>query len=158
MKTDTFKFLFMVLLSVVLVSCSTSTSTSKLISIESYTFARTGDNGQLIRVESPAVFKKGEDVHLVLLNVGPFKKDDAGLNWFDMDLEVTDPDGKVLLSQTRMLGEAGHSALENNYAASPYGTCTNTTDLAAGEYKFKLIIYDKVGSGKATQTATFNLE
>jgi len=39
----------------------------------------------------------------VLINVGPFKKDDAGLNWFDMDLEVTDPEGKVILSQTSML-------------------------------------------------------
>jgi hypothetical protein len=158
MKTNMFKFLCMVLISVVLVSCSASTSISKLINIEGYTFARTGDNGQLIRVNNPAVFRKGEDVHLVLLNVGPFKKDEAGLNWFDLDLEVTGPDGKVLLSKTAMLGDAGHVALNNNHAASPYGSCTNTTNLETGEYKFKLTIYDKIGKGKATQTSTFKLE
>lgn len=158
MKTNKFKFLCLAVVSAVLVSCTTSTSTSKLISIEDYTFARNGDNGQVVAVDDPAVFKRGEDVHFVLLNVGPFKKDDAGLNWFDFDMEVTGPDGKVLLSQTGMLGAAGHVALENDHAKSPYGSCTNTSDLGPGEYKFKLTIYDKIGKGKASQTATFKLE
>ena len=157
MKTNKFKFLFLALVPIVLFSC-TSTSISKLISIEDYTFARSGENGQVVAVEDPAVFKRGEDVHFVLLNVGPFKKDDAGLNWFDFDMEVTGPDGKVLLSQNGMLGDAGHVALENDHAKSPYGSCTNTANLEPGEYKFKLVIYDKIGSGKASQTATFKLE
>jgi len=141
----------------VLISC-TSTSTSKLISIEDYTFARTGDGDQLVAVDDPAVFKRGDDVHLVLQNVGPFKKADDGLNWFDLDMEITNPDGEILLSQTGMLGDNGHIALENNRAKSPFATCTTTPDVAPGKYKFKLTIYDKIGSGKATQTATFTLE
>ena len=157
MKANLFKLLCIALMSVLFISC-TSTSTSKLISIEDYTFARTGDGNQLVAVDNPAVFKRGEAVHLVLKNVGPFKKADDGLNWFDLDMEITGPDGGILLSQTGMLGDAGHVALENNKAKSPYATCTTAPDVAPGKYKFKLTIYDKIGSGKATQTAVFTLE
>ena len=157
MKKNLFKFLCIALMSVILISC-TSTSTSKLISIEGYTFARTGDGKQLVAVDNPAVFKRGDAVHLVLKNVGPFKKADDGLNWFDLDMEITGPDGAILLSQTGMLGDDGHVALENNSAKSPYATCTTTPDVVPGKYKFKLTIYDKIGSGKAIQTATFTLE
>ena len=148
----------MALMSAILISCTTSTSTSKLISIEDYTFARSGDGNQLVAIDDPAVFKRGEAVHLVLQNVGPFKKDDSGLNWFDLDMEITGPDGGIILSQTGLLGDGGHVALENNMAATPYATCTTTPDVAPGAYKFKLTIYDKIGNGKATQTANFTLE
>ena len=157
MKENLFKLFCIVLMSVVLISC-TSTSTSIIISIEDYTFARTGDNDQLVAVDNPAVFKRGDAVHLVLQNVGPFKKADDGLNWFDLDMEITGPDGVILLSQTGMLGDGGHIALENNRAKSPFATCTTTPDVVPGKYKFKLTIYDKIGSGKATQTAIFTLE
>jgi hypothetical protein len=157
MKENLFKFFCMALMSLVISSC-TSTSTSKLISIEDYTFARSGDGNQLIAVDNPPVFKRGDAVHLVLKNVGPFKKANDGLNWFDLDMEITGPDGGILLSQTSMLGDGGHVALENNRAKSPYATCTTTPDVAPGKYRFKLTIYDKIGSGKATQTATFTLE
>jgi hypothetical protein len=157
MKENLFKLFCMALMSVVISSC-TSTSTSKLISIEDYTFARSGDGNQLIAVDNPAVFKRGDAVHLVLKNVGPFKKANDGLNWFDLDMEITGPDGGILLSQTGMLGDGGHVALENNRARSPFATCTTTPDVAPGKYRFKLTIYDKIGSGKATQTATFTLQ
>jgi hypothetical protein len=157
MKTNLLKFLSMALMLIPLISC-TSTSTSKLISIGDHTFARTGDGDKLVPIDDPAVFKRGEAVHLVLQNVGPFKKGDDGLNWFDLDMEITGPDNVILLSQTGMLGDGGHLALENNMAKSPYATCTTTPDVAPGKYKFKLTIYDKIGSGKATETATFTLE
>ena len=157
MKTNLFKFLSVALMSVVLISC-TSTSTSKLISIEDHTFARTGDGDQLVAVDDPAVFKRGDAVHLILQNVGQFKKDDTGLNWFELDMEIIGPDNVVLFSQTGMLGDGGHIALENNRAKSPYGTFTTTPDMAPGKYKFKLIIYDKIGAGKATETAIFTVE
>jgi hypothetical protein len=157
MKTNLFKLLFLALISVVLISC-TSTSTSRLISIEDHTFARTGDGDQLIPIDDPAVFRKGDAVHLVLQNVGPFKKDDTGLNWFDLDMEIINPDGRILLSQTGMLGDGGHIALKNNRAASPYATFHTTPDITPGKYKFKLTIYDKIGSGKATLTAIFTIE
>ena len=157
MKTNLSGFLCIALMSVVLFSC-TSTSTSKLISIGSYTFARAGDGDQLVAVDDPAVFTRGDVVHLVLQNVGPFKKDATGLNWFDLDMEIIAPDGTVLVSKTGLLSDGGHIALENNMAASPNATYPTTPDLAPGKYKFKLTIYDKIGTGKATETAIFTLE
>ena len=157
MKTILYGVIITALIPVLFSSC-TSTSTSKLISIEDYTFARTGENDQLVTIEDPALFKRGEAVHLVLLNVGPFKKDSTGLNWFDIDMEVTGPDGSTVISEKGLLGDNGHLNLDNNMASSPYSTCYTTEDLAVGEYKFKMTIYDRIGSGKATQTATFKLE
>jgi len=158
MKKDLFAVLSIALMSVIMISCSTSTTTSKLISIDDYTFARQGDGDQLATISSPAVYKRGETVHLVLFNVGPFKKDDAGFNWFDIDVEITGPDGTIVLSETGLLGDGGRLALENNIASSPEGTFTSTPEMAAGEYKFKITIYDRIGKGRATQTATFTLE
>ena len=157
METKTLKIFSIALISVALMSC-TGNSTSLLISVKDYTFARTGQDGQMEQVGDPALFMRGEDVHLVLLDVGPFKKDDSGLNWFDIDMEVTDPDGNIIFSKAGMLGEAGHLALENNRAVSPYGSLTNTIDLEPGKYKFMLTIYDRLGKGKSSQIAYFTLE
>ena len=158
MKKDLFAVLSIALMSVIMISCSTSTTTSKLISIEDYTFARQGDGDQLATISNPAVYQKGETVHLVLFNVGPFKKDDSGFNWFDLDVEITGPDGTIVLSETGLLGDGGRLALENNIASSPEGTFTSTPEMTAGKYKFKITIYDRIGKGRATQTATFTLE
>ncbi|MBN2698654.1 MAG: hypothetical protein JXR52_07495 [Bacteroidales bacterium] len=157
MKKIWFKCLGIAIMPLLLGTC-TGTSTSKLISVEDFTFARTGAGDQLEVVSDPAVFQRGEPVHLVLQNVGPFKKDSAGLNWFDMDMEITGPDETVILSQTAMLGDAGHLALDNNRAASPYATCYNTAELAPGKYKFTIRIYDRIGKGTAKQNAFFTIE
>lgn len=156
MKTNHFNFFLMALAIVAFVSC-TSTSTSKLISIEDYTFALTDSTGQLVTVDD-AVFKRGDKISLILLNVGPFKEDSAGLNWFDIDMEVIGPDDAVVLSETGMLGDGGHLDLENNRASSPYASYTTTTEMKPGDYKFKMTIYDKIGKGRATQTVSFKLE
>ncbi len=158
MKENLTTVLIIVLMAVMLASCSTSTSTSKLISIDDYTFARQGDGDQLATMSNPAVYKRGEVVHLVLFNVGPFKKDDSGLNWFDIDVEITDPDGGILLSEAALLGDGGHLVLENDMASSPEGTFSSTPEMKPGKYRFKMTIYDRIGKGRATQTATFTLE
>lgn len=136
----------------------TSTSTSKLISVEDYTFARADDSGNLNPVASPSTFRKGEKVHLVLLHVGPFKKDSAGLNWFDMDIRVSDPDGTEINSGESLLGESGHIALPENYAKSPYASFQTDESMKSGKYKFTVTIYDRIGQGKATVSVFFNLE
>jgi len=158
MKTQMFKFIGIALISAIMISCSPSSTTSKLISIDDFTFARQGEGDQLATISSPAVYKRGETVHLVLFNVGPFKKDDSGFNWFDLDVEITGPDGTIVLSETGLLGDGGRLALENNIASSPEGTFTSTPEMTAGKYKFKITIYDRIGKGRATQTATFTLE
>lgn len=46
-----------------------------------------------------------------------------------MDIEIKDPKGDVVLSQTGMLGEQGHLALPNDVAPSPYAVFVTTTEL-----------------------------
>lgn len=150
--------LLIALMQVIIGSCSTSTTTSKLITIDDYSFARASNDNQLETIGIPAVYERGETVHFVLFNVGPFKKDDSGLNWFDIDVEITGPDGEVILSETGLLGDGGHLKLENDIASSPEGTFSSTPDMVPGKYKFKMTIYDRIGKGRATQTASFTLK
>ncbi len=151
-------FLVVLLTGLFLAWGCTSTSTSKLISIEDYTFARADESGNLNPVASPSTFRKGEKVHLVLLHVGPFKKDSAGLNWFDMDIHISDPDGIEMYSGKSVLGESGHIALPENYAKSPYAFFQTDESMKSGKFKFTITIYDRIGQGKATLSAFFNLE
>ncbi len=146
-------FLFLFIL-----ACSkTETTTSLLISVEDSLLARTGPDGNLVRVDND-VFKRGERVNLVLLNVGKFKKGDDGKHWFDIDLEVTGPKGEVVLSEKGLLGEKGHVFLPNDTAGSPYGIFSTTEGLEPGIYKMKLTIYDRIGKGKASVVKSFTLE
>lgn len=135
--------------------CETSTAVG--LTVEDAFFARMGTDGKLVPVDK-AVFQRGEEVCFILINVANFKKGDDGLNWFDMDMEIEDPNGDVILSQDSMLGEEGHLNLPNNVASSPYAVFITNTELEPGRYKFKLTIYDKLGVGKASKSVPFTLE
>jgi hypothetical protein len=137
--------------------CQFETSTSRGISIEKSELARIDENNQVVPVQDNT-FKRGEDVHYILYNVGKFKEGEDGLHWLEMDLQVTDEDDTVILDAKEMLGENGHVKLEGGYAASPYGTFETTENLAPGKYRIKLTIYDKVGNGKATVSSNVILE
>lgn len=137
--------------------CKCETSTSFGLSIENASFARMGADGKLSLISDP-VYKRGESVYFVLLNVGEFEKGKDGLNNFDMDMEFQDPEDQIIFSQKGMLGEKGHIKLPNNTAASPYGIFHTTTDLKPGKYFMKLTIYDKIGNGSASKGSTVMLE
>lgn len=141
-----------------MINCSRKeTSTSFLITVEDSLFARTGPDGNLIRADNN-VFRRGEVVNLVLLNVGKFKKGEDGKHWFDIDMDVTGPKGEVVLSKKGLLGENGHVFLPNDTAESPYGIFSTAEELEPGTYKMKLTIYDRLGKGKASVTKSFILE
>jgi hypothetical protein len=148
---------FTVCLLAVVTGCQFETSTSRGISIEESELARIDGNNQIIPAEDNT-FRRGEDVHYILYNVGRFKEGEDGLHWLEMDLEVTDSEDNVILHAEEMLGENGHLKLDGGYAASPYGTFETTQDLAPGKYRIKLTIYDKVGNGKASVSSTVIIE
>jgi hypothetical protein len=142
---------------ILLTGCQFETSTSRGLSIEKSELARFDNNNQIIPA-GDKTFKRGEDVHYILYNVGKFKEGEDGLHWLEMDLEVTDQDDNIILDAKEMLGEKGHLKLEGGYAASPYGTFETTDKLEAGKYRIKITIYDRVGSGKVTVSSTIVLE
>ena len=137
--------------------CQFETSTSKGISVEKSELARFDENNQIVPAKDKT-FTRGEDVHYILYNVGKFKEGEDGMHWLEMDLEVTDEGGNIILDAKEMLGENGHLKLEGGYAASPYGTFKTTGELEPGKYKMKLTIYDRIGNGKATASSTIELE
>jgi hypothetical protein len=102
-------------------------------------------------------FQRGESVNLVLLNVKGFQKGPDGKNSFDIDIEVKNPQGKVILSRQRLLGPAGYRDLPNNVARSPYGIFNTTEAYPTGEYKIKLKLYDKISNSSLTVNRTIEL-
>jgi hypothetical protein len=137
--------------------CKVETSTSFGLSIKDASLARQSAEGKLVPVED-GVFQRGEKINLVLLNVGKFKKGEDGKHWFDMDIEVKDPNGAIIFSKQGLLGENGHVLIPNDIAASPYGTFTTTTEMETGNYRIKLTVRDKVSGSSASKSKTFTLE
>lgn len=132
-------------------------ASAKELNVEQVLLAKgSGDNLQ--PVEEP-VFQRGETVNMVLLNVGKFEKDPAGKNSFNIDMQVEDPDGKVIFDQSKLLGEQGQGIeLTNDTADSPYGYFQSTAQMQPGEYTLTLTIYDEVGGGSVTKTETVTLQ
>lgn len=102
-------------------------------------------------------FYTGETVAMLLLGVGPFRRGPDGRHWFDMDVRVVGPSGKVVFSAQGYLGENGHIPLENDTADSPYAFFGGTDRMPPGQYAFQIAIYDRIGSGRAEVSRTFEL-
>lgn len=138
-------------------TASTSTSTSSQLKFEKSFLVRKTPDKKVVPVND-GVYKRGEDVQLVLLNVGKFKKGQDGKNWLDMDMEVKNAKGEVVLVKKSLIGEKGHTALKDDVAASPNGTVNTTPKIQPGTYQIQLTVYDKVGGGRVTETKAFTLK
>lgn len=152
-----FLFGLIVLIFASLAWCKYETSTSYGLSIDNTALAKLEPGDKLAKVENDT-FAPGDKVCYILINVKKFKKGSDGLNWFDMDIEVKDPQGKVILSKQQMLGERGHVALPDDTAESPFGVFVTNSSLAPGRYQIKLTIYDKIGKTSASKSTTFILK
>jgi hypothetical protein len=133
-----------------------SSSTSYGLTVEKALLAKTDASGKLTEV-TDGKYKLGDKVYFVLLKVGKFEKGTDGMNWFDMDLQVSTPDGKVIFEKKQLLGDSGHAVLTDDTANSPYAIFSTTPKLPAGTYTIKLTIYDKVGKGSASESKTITL-
>jgi hypothetical protein len=150
-------FLVLTMAMLTLVAChNQSSSTSYGLTVDKAILAKADASGKLTEV-TDGKYTLGDKVYFVLLKVGKFEKGKDGLNWFDMDLQVSGPDGKVVLEKKALLGNAGHAALADDTAGSPYAIFSTTPKLPAGAYSVKLTIYDKVGKGSASETRTVTL-
>lgn len=137
--------------------CRGSSSVAYNLDYQQAVLAREGANGKMLVVKD-GVFKKGEKVYFVLMNVGKFKQDKDGLNWFDIDVKVTNSDGKVVFVKKNMLGEKGHVKLKDNTAKYPHVFVETPKSAESGKYKMQMRIYDKIGKGMLSVTETFTLQ
>jgi len=119
-------------------------------------FAREGADGRMIHVDN-AEFKRGEKVHMVLLEVGKFVLGADGKHRFDLDLFVKDSAGQVVLNEPGLLKEQGHTFLEGGIAPSLSGIFTSHVGLKSGTYQMTVVIRDLVGGGILKVTKPFSL-
>lgn len=132
------------------------TTTTRLEIADAF-LARTGSDDRLIRADNNR-FNRGDTVNLVLIDVQPLQPDQNGQHWFDLKLQIQDPDGRTIFSKSDLLGEEGKIELTNDTASSPYAYFNTTEDLAPGAYTITLTIYDKIGTGQAARSQQFILE
>lgn len=132
---------------------------SEGLTVEKAQLVRLPENGEPIFLdEENPVFNYGDKVIFALLNTGQFEKADSGSHWFEIDIDITGPNGEQVLFVEESLNGAGRMELENGYAAEPNGVFIPGEDKESGQYNFKLEIYDKVGTGRAVRSKTFILE
>lgn len=112
--------------------------------------------GKVIPV-NPGIFKRGEDIYFVLLNVGRFKKGADGKHWLDMDILVGNSQGKIIAFRKNMLGGKGRTTLKDDVAVAPYGTVNINSKVPAGTYQIKLTIYDKVARTTVSASKSLTL-
>ncbi len=127
------------------------------LSYEKAIFARKGTDETLVPVED-RVFSRGELVNFILINVGKLKRGQDNKNFFDIDMEVKDSNGKIVIDKTNLLGMKGNVTLKDDIAESPYGIFTTTIDMEPGTYIMKLTIRDKIGDESLTVTKPFILK
>ncbi|MBW4552336.1 MAG: hypothetical protein KME35_14690 [Aphanocapsa sp. GSE-SYN-MK-11-07L] len=131
--------------------------TAPVLTVEQVLLAKDGSDGKLKPLDEN-IFSRGENVNMVLLNVKGFVKGSDGKNKFDMDIQVKDAEGKVILSQNNLLGTEGHRDLPGNVARTPYGVFKTSSQLAPGNYTITLTLYDQVGEGVVTKSKTVALQ
>jgi hypothetical protein len=138
-------------------SPTTASATSSQLTFQQSLLAKkTADNK--VAPSKDAVFKRGDTIYFVLLNVGKFKKGNDGKNWLDMDMSVKDAKGKVIFTQKNLLGEKGKAVLENDIAPSPNGSVNTNNKVAPGVYQVTLTLYDKVAGTEISETKSFTLK
>jgi hypothetical protein len=132
------------------------TLSAQQLTFEEALWARNDETGRLVAA-SEAVFRRGEEVNLVLRQVKTFQAGKDGKCKFDIDLLVKDPKGNVILDKKNLLGEDGHIALKDGIASSPYGIFESHVGLEPGQYQMTLTIRDIISGANLSTTQPFTL-
>jgi hypothetical protein len=144
------------LLPVAGLNCSGGDNSKESLTIEDALLAVRDSTGQYA-VTNNNDFRRGDEINMVLYRVGKFEKGPDGKHLFDMDIEVTGPDGRMLFTKKELFGENGHVLLPDDMADMPCGTYQTSPEFQPGTYRMKLTIYDKISGKSASRTRLFVL-
>ena len=125
------------------------------LEIKETIWARLDGSGKMVACDGQ--FRRGEKVHLVLRQAGPFEAGQDGRHWFDLDMTVSGPAGQVVLEQKNLLGENGHAKLEGAVAESPYGIFESSVAMDPGTYTMSLTIRDRIAGTQVQVVRAFAL-
>ena len=135
---------------------STVVQQPKQFSIGNYNFAIL-ENTKFIPYNK-AIYHRGDEVYMVLENVGPFKKDRDSLNHADMKLIVTNAIGEIISARLNLFGSRGEKNFENNILKSPYASYTSDQNDKPGKYTMTITIYDLLKRDSLVVSDDFFLE
>jgi hypothetical protein len=129
---------------------------AKSFSVGNYNFA-IRENNKFIPYNK-AIYHRGDEVFLVLENVGPFLLGPDSLNHAEMKLKVTDAIGQPIVARDSLFGAAGHKRFVNNTIPSPYGSFESLQKNLPGKYTICVTIFDLIRKDSIVVCDDFYLE
>ncbi len=137
-------------------SDSTTVQVVKPFSVGNYNFAIL-ENTKFIPYNK-AIYHRGDNVYMVLENVGPFAKDKDSLNHAQMKLEVTNSIGEVITVNDTVFRSHGHKNFLNNIIKSPYALYESDKNEKPGKYTMTVTVYDLMKKDSIVVSDDFFLE
>jgi hypothetical protein len=135
---------------------TTKNFVAKSFSVANYNFAII-ENGKFVTYNK-AIYHRGDEIGLLLENVGPFLLGPDSLNHAEMKLKVTDAIGQLIVERDSLFGERGHKRFMNNILPKPYGSFESSQKNLPGKYTFCLTIYDLIRRDSIVVCDDFYLE
>jgi hypothetical protein len=105
-----------------------------------------------------AIYHRGDEVFMVLENVGPFARGADSLNHAEMKLEVTDAIGQVITIRENLFGKRGHGDFTNNILEKPYASYASDLKDKPGKYSMSVTVFDLVRNDSIVIYDDFFLE
>jgi hypothetical protein len=131
-------------------------STSLKLHIEDYDFSVRGNNKFI--PYNKAIYQRGDEVYLVLKNVGPFARGKDSLNRAEMKMEILNAIGETVASRNNLFGERGHADFDNNILKQPYASYSTDNNDEIGKYTFKITVYDLIRGDSTSVSDDFYIE
>ena len=124
--------------------------------IEDYDFA-VFENKKFIPYNK-AIFHRGDEVFMVLKNVGQFARGTDSLNHAEMKMEIFDAIGQRVSILENIFGPSGHDDFKDNIIKQPYASYETDLNDKVGKYNFKVTIYDLISGDSTSVSDDFFIE
>ncbi len=127
-----------------------------ILAVENYYFAiKEQDN---YRQYNKAIYHRGDEIFLLMNNVGKFARDADSLNNANMSMEVKDAVGQTVISRKDLFGKKGHADFKNDVLKKPYVSYESSAKNKPGKYSIKVTIYDLVKNDSIVIEDDFYIE
>ena len=132
------------------------TSLARNFSVSDYNFAIL-ENKEFIKYNK-AIYQRGDEVYMVLEDVGPLARGSDSLNHAEMKLEVVDAIGQEVTLRENLFGVRGHRDFPDNMLKEPYASYSSELKDKPGKYTMTVTIYDLIRKDSIVVSDDFYLE
>jgi len=129
---------------------------TKAFSVGDYNFGIL-ENTKFIPYDK-AIYHRGDEVYMVLENVGPFSKGPDSLNHAEMKMEVVDAIGELVIRNDKLFGERGVKNFTDNTLKRPAAHYKSEINNKPGKYTMTVTIYDLLKKDSIVVSDDFFLE